>query len=146
MMSRGRGNRKREGGSEGGTEGRRRGGCEQWADRGVVGNEGGEVVREGEGVVGLTYCIQPWNDDIIIFVDNLWCMDAMSLTGAWPNTCWWLVVSWWVLMLINGVSGHSWMIIGGGWVLVVLGRCIHSLMVVGDCHAAKGVSGVCGCW
>ena len=34
------------------------------------------------------------------------------------------------------------MIVGGGWVLMVLGCCIHLSMVVGNRCAAKGVLGV----
>ena len=47
----------------------------------MVGSEGGEGVREGEGVVG-TYCIQPENNNIIVVVDNLCRMDAMSWTDT----------------------------------------------------------------
>jgi hypothetical protein len=140
-----------------------------------VGSEGGEGVREGEGVVGRTYCIQLKNDDIIVVVDDLRRMDATLLTGTRPDAHWQLVhvvkrqcnrcrrrsashgchvADWYTTRcllatclcgdghswpLIDGVGGRSWTIVGGGWALVVLGRCIHSSMVVGACHPAKGV-------
>ena len=47
----------------------------------MVGSEGGEGVREGEGVVA-TYCIQPENNDVIVVVINLCHMDATSQTGT----------------------------------------------------------------
>ena len=56
----------------------------------MVGSEGGEGVREGEGVLG-TYCIQPENNNIIVVVDDLRRMDAMSQTDTQPNTHWRLV-------------------------------------------------------
>jgi hypothetical protein len=47
-----------------------------------VGSEGGEGVREGKGVVGRTYCIQPKNDNVIVVIDDRHRMDAMLLTGT----------------------------------------------------------------
>ena len=57
---------------------------EWWA-----GGRGG--CEEGEGVVGRTYCIQPENNNVTVVVNNLHCMDAMSLTGTQPNACYQLV-------------------------------------------------------
>jgi hypothetical protein len=51
----------------------------------VAGSEGGEGVREGKGVVGRTYCIQPKNNDVIIVVDDLHHMDVTLLTGTRPD-------------------------------------------------------------
>jgi hypothetical protein len=83
MVSRGRGKGKREGGRR---EGGREGGCEQRVKKeGVVGSEGGEGVKEGEGVVGRTYCIQLKNNDIIVVVDDLRRTDATL--GKVYDTC-----------------------------------------------------------
>ena len=37
--------------------------------------------EEGEGVMG-TYCIQPENNNVIVVIINLCCMDATSGTGT----------------------------------------------------------------
>jgi hypothetical protein len=77
---------------EGKEGGGREGGCEQRVKKeGVVGSEGGEGVREGEGVVGRTYCIQLKNNDIIVVVDDLRRTDATLLTGTQPDAHWQLV-------------------------------------------------------
>ena len=72
----------------------------------MVGSEEGEGVREGEGVVG-TYCIQPENNDVIVVVVNLCCMDATSQTGTQPNARWQLV------HVVMGTRHHLSMVLVG---------------------------------
>ena len=73
----------------------------------MVGSEGGEGVKEGEGVVG-TCCIQPENNNIFVVVVNLHHMDATLQTGTQLNTCWQLIC------VVMGACRHLLMVLVGG--------------------------------
>ena len=87
-----------------------------------------------------TYCIQPENNTLLL--SSMICVVWMPCHGLVHNQH--LLASHLcgdghLSLLINGVGGCSWTIVGGEWVLMVLGCHIHSLIVVSTHHAAKGV-------